>query len=184
MRMKIRQITYVGIFAAITAVCSQIAFPLPFTSVPVTLSLLAVFLCGAVLSPWEAFASQLVYLLIGAIGVPVYAQLTSGPAILFGMTGGYLFAYAMMSPLIAFSAKKFKSHLFPALICGMVLSLIVCYTVGTVWFVLVTQSTFIAALSACVVPFIIPDLAKIALAAVLGVAIRKALHKAKLYEPA
>ena len=151
---------------------------------PFSLSILAVFLCGAVLSPLEAFAAQGVYLLVGAVGVPVYAQLTGGPGVLFGMTGGYLIAYLFMAPIIAFAAKKFKKHLFPALLVGMVLALLLCYAFGTVWFIVVTQSTWVAALTSCVVPFILPDCIKIIAASALALALRKALSKARLYEAA
>ncbi|MCI8501102.1 MAG: biotin transporter BioY [Oscillospiraceae bacterium] len=182
--MKTRQLAYIGIFAALTAVCSQISITLPFTTVPFTLSLLAVFLCGAILSPLEAFAAQGVYLLIGGIGIPVFAQFSGGPGVLFGMTGGYLIAYLFMAPLIAIAAKKFKRFLFPSLLVGMLLSLALCYLLGTAWFVLVTQSTWIAALSSCVFPFAVFDCVKIVIAASLALAIRKALTKAKLYEAA
>ena len=173
--MKTRQLAYIGIFAALTAVCSQISITLPFTTVPFTLSLLAVFLCGAILSPLEAFAAQGVYLLIGGIGIPVFAQFSGGPGVLFGL---------FMAPLIAIAAKKFKRFLFPSLLVGMLLSLALCYLLGTAWFVLVTQSTWIAALSSCVFPFAVFDCVKIVIAASLALAIRKALTKAKLYEAA
>ena len=182
--MKVKQLTYIGVFAALTAVCSQISFPLPFTTVPFSLGILAVFLCGAILSPLEAFAAQGIYLLVGAVGVPVYSQFTGGPGILFGMTGGYLIAYLFMAPIIAFAAKKFKKHLFPALLVGMVLALLLCYAFGTVWFIIVTQSTWVAALTSCVVPFILPDCIKIIAASALALALRKALSKARLYEAA
>ncbi len=182
--MKVRQLAYIGVFAAVIAVCSQISFPLPFTTVPFTLGIFAVLLCGAILSPLESFATLGVYLLIGAIGIPVFSQFTGGVGILFGVTGGYLFSYLFMAPLIALIAKKFKRHLFPALLVGMVLSLILCYTVGTIWFVILTRSTWIAALSSCVIPFILPDCVKIIAAAALALAIRTALSKAGLYETA
>jgi biotin transport system substrate-specific component len=182
--MKTKQLTFIGVFAAVTAVCSQISFPLPFTTVPFSLSIFAVFLCGAVLSPLEAFAAQGVYLLVGAVGLPVYAQFTGGAGILFGMTGGYLIAYLFMAPIIAFAAKMFKKHLFPALIAGMTLALLLCYLFGTVWFMIVTQSTWIAAFTSCVVPFILPDCIKIITASALALALRKALMKGKLYEAA
>lgn len=122
--------------------------------------------------------------MIGGIGIPVFAQFSGGPGVLFGMTGGYLIAYLFMAPLIAIAAKKFKRFLFPSLLVGMLLSLALCYLLGTAWFVLVTQSTWIAALSSCVFPFAVFDCVKIVIAASLALAIRKALTKAKLYEAA
>ena len=182
--MKVRQIAYIGVFAALTAVCSQISFPIPFSTVPFSLGIFAVFLCGAILSPLEALAAEGVYLLIGAVGVPVYSQFTGGPGILFGVTGGYLIAYLFMAPLIALIAKKLKKHLFPSLIVGMLISLFLCYGFGTVWYVLITQSTWVAALSSCVLPFVLFDCIKIVVASALALALRAALSKAKLYEAA
>lgn len=182
--MNVKRMVNIGVFAALTAVCAQISIPLPFTTVPLSMVILAVFLCGAILSPLDAFLAQAVYILVGAIGLPVYAQFTGGPGILFGMTGGYLFAYLAMAPVIALCARRFKKHLYPALLAGMAIALVICYTVGTVWFVIITKATFIAALSSCVVPFVIPDVIKIVIGAALALALRKALSKARLYEAA
>ena len=82
--MKIRSITLVAMFAAVTAVCSQISIPIPFSQVPFSMGIFAVLLTGALLPKYQALAAQLVYLLIGAVGIPVYAQFTGGLSILAG----------------------------------------------------------------------------------------------------
>ena len=182
--MKVKRMVNIGIFAALTAVCAQISFVIPFTTIPFSMVILAVFLCGAILSPLDAFLAQAAYILVGAIGLPVYAQFSGGPGVLFGMTGGYIFAYLAMTPVVALFAKHLKNHLYPALLAGMTVALLICYTVGTVWYVIITQANFITGLSLCVVPFVVPDVIKIIVAASLALALRKALTKARLYEAA
>ena len=174
--MKIKKLVYIGIFAAVTAILSQIALPLG--AIPFSLGTFAVFLCGAILPPPSAFASQCVYLLLGFIGLPVYANFMSGAGILFGMTGGYLMSYPFMALLTAFTVKKAGRHsvIFSAL--GMLSGQFLCYIFGTFWVVLITGSPFISALSTCVFPFLPLDLVKIALAAFSGATLRKTLAKA------
>ena len=179
--MKIRRIAFIGVFAALTAVLAQISFPIPFANVPFTLAIAGVMLTGAILPPVDAFFALLAYLLVGLAGVPVYSQFTAGPGILFGITGGYIFGYAAMAPIIAFAAKRFQKHLYPALIVGMIVGLAVCYIIGTAWYMLLTGADLVVALSGCVIPFIIPDLIKAVLMASLAIALRKALSKANLY---
>ena len=77
-----------ALFAALTAVCSQLAIPMPW-GVPINLALFAVYMAGTMLGPIWGAASQLVYLLLAAVGVPVMAGMQGGPAVLLGKTGGY-----------------------------------------------------------------------------------------------
>ena len=94
-KLSTRDLTLAALFVAVTAVLSQIVIPMPL--VPFNLGVLAIFLCGGMLRKGIAFLSILCYLLLGAVGVPVFAQFSGGPAILFGMTGGYLMAYPVMA---------------------------------------------------------------------------------------
>ena len=81
-----------ALFAALTAVCSQLAIPMPW-GVPINLALFAVYMAGTMLGPIWGAASQLVYLLLAAVGVPVMAGMQGGPAVLLGKTGGYAIGY-------------------------------------------------------------------------------------------
>ena len=94
-----------ALFAALTAVCSQLAIPMPW-GVPINLALFAVYMAGTMLGPVWGAASQLVYLLLAAVGVPVMAGMQGGPAVLLGKTGGYAIGY-LLAALIAgaFAAK-------------------------------------------------------------------------------
>lgn len=89
-----------GVFAAVTAVCSWISIPLPFTPVPINLALLGVYLSGGLLGGHYGFYSQLIYVLLGAIGVPVFAGFSGGFGIISGPTGGYIIGYVFAAIVV------------------------------------------------------------------------------------
>ncbi len=173
--MKPQDLTRVALFAAITAVLSQISIPLPFTPVPITFSIIAVMLAGGVLSPSQAVLSQIVYLLVGAVGVPVYAGMSGGIAKLFGPTGGYLFAYPLMAWFIAVIVKRFAHRSFAALVISMLGSLVICYGLGTPWLAFTAGLSAKSALMAGVLPYLPLDIAKAASCAVICHAVRSRL---------
>lgn len=163
MKLGTRQLTYCALFAALTAVCSQIAIPMP-SMIPINLGLLAVYLSGGLLGGLGGALSQLVFLLLGAAGVPVFAQFRGGLGVLAGPTGGYIIGYVAAAGLIGLLAERWGRG-FWKLAAGMVLGTAVCYAFGTAWFVALTGKGLAAALGACVLPFLPGDAVKIALAA-------------------
>lgn len=103
--MRLRRLALAALLAALTAVCAQIALPNPLLpGVPFTLQIFAVCLTGALLPPRWAFASQAVYLLMGAVGLPVFAGGAAGPAVLFSVVGGFLWAYPFAAAVCAWVA--------------------------------------------------------------------------------
>ena len=109
----------------------------------------------------------LVYLLMGAVGLPVFAGFSGGFGILLGTTGGYLVSYILVGLLYWFITARFGTKT-PVMVVAMVLGLALCYAFGTAWFMVVYARTsgavgLVTALGWCVFPFIIPDLVKIAL---------------------
>lgn len=157
--MKPNDLTRIALFAAVTAVLSQISIPLPFSPVPITFSIVAVMLAGGLLSPNQALFSQIVYLLIGAVGAPVYAGLRGGLPVLFGPTGGYLMAYPLMAFGIALVLKH-SSHKLAALLISMPASLLICYGLGTPWLAYSAGLSLKSALVAGVLPFLPLDILK------------------------
>ena len=95
----IRRAARMAAFVLFTAVGAQLAVRLPWTPVPVTMQTLFVVLAGITLGPRDGAAAMLSYLALGAAGVPVFAGLTFGPAVLFGPTGGYLFMFPAAAAL-------------------------------------------------------------------------------------
>ena len=164
-RSRVYPLILCALFTALTGVFSFLSIPLPFTPVPVNLATLAVMLSGLLLGAKYGTLSQLVYLLAGAIGVPVFSGGSSGLGILTGATGGYLIGYLLCAACCGAIAGNSRSPVrtVPAMIVGIA----VCYTLGTLWYIHLTQVALVPALLSCVLPFIPGDLLKITAAAIL-----------------
>lgn len=157
-------LAYIAVGAALIAICSWISIPL---TVPFTLQTFAVFFILAALGGKRGTFSILVYILLGAIGVPVFAGFSSGIGVLLGNTGGYILGFLLSGIVYLVLTKLFGEHL-PVQIIALVLGLALCYAFGTAWFMVVYTKANGAVglgtvLSWCVFPFILPDLVKLAL---------------------
>ena len=175
-KQRTRDLAYIALFAVLMAVCSWISIP---TVVPFTLQTFAVFLAVGVLGGKRGTLAVLVYILLGAVGVPVFSGFTGGLGILLGTTGGYIIGFLFTALVMWLMAAVLGKKLW-VLAVSMVLGLAVCYAFGTAWFMVVYARTSGAvglgtALGWCVIPFIIPDLAKIALALLLSHRLGKVL---------
>ena len=173
-RSKTYDIVYIAVFAVIMAICSWISIP---AAVPFTLQTFGVFIAVGVLGGKRGSLSVLVFILLGAIGIPVFANFSGGIGVLAGPTGGYIIGF-LFSALLMWAMEKLPGKKSVMQIVSMIAGLIVCYAFGPVWFVIVYGRMngpigFTAALASCVVPFIIPDIIKIALAYVLSRKLRK-----------
>ena len=167
-RNKTYDLVYVSIFVVLIAVCSWISIPL---TVPVTLQTFGVFIAVGLLGGKRGTLAVLVYILMGAIGIPVFSGFTGGIGILAGTTGGYIAGF-LFSALLMWGMEKLFGRGTPVLAGSMVLGLIACYVVGTLWFMAVYAASsgavgIFTVLGWCVFPFIIPDIAKIVLALIL-----------------
>ncbi len=167
---KVRMLVKAGLLCAIICVFSQLVVPIG--PVPFSLSILAVALTGALLPTVWALASVAAYLLLGLFGLPVFAGFSAGAGVLFGPTGGYLIGYFMLAFFASICAKKTVWLRF----MGAALGLLLCYAFGTVWFVAITGTEFVQALWICVIPFVLPDIAKIAVATLAAQAVQKRMQ--------
>lgn len=170
----VKELAFIGVFTAIIAVCSWISIP---ATVPFTLQTFAVFLAIGILGGRNGSISVLVYVLLGAIGVPVFANFSGGLGALLGSTGGYIVGF-IASALIMWLFEKILGHKLWVLAISSVIGLIACYALGTVWFMTVYTKANGAVgigtvLGWCVIPYIIPDLAKIAVAVGISSKLRK-----------
>lgn len=175
-KMQTLDMAYIGLFAVVIAICSWISIP---TVVPFTLQTFAVFLAVAVLGGKRGTLAVIVYVLLGAVGLPVFSGFKGGIGVLLNTTGGYIIGFVFSALVIWAFEKSFGKKTW-ALILSMVLALAVCYAFGTVWFMIVYAKNvgavgLSAVLGWCVIPFIIPDLAKITLAFILSNRISKAV---------
>ena len=155
--------------AALIAVCSWISIPIG--EVPITLQTFAVFLTVGLLGGKLGSISVLVYVLLGAVGVPVFAGFRGGIGVILGTTGGYIVGFICSALVIWLIEHIFGKKPLVSII-AMIIGLAVCYAIGTVWFMVVyTHNTGAVGLGAvlgwCVTPFIIPDIIKIALAFII-----------------
>ncbi len=171
---KTYDIVYVALFAVLITICSWISIP---ATVPFTLQTMGVFLSVAILGGRRGTLSVLVYILLGAIGLPVFSGFTGGIGILLGNTGGYIIGF-LFSALSMWTIEHFFGKSMPAEIISMLVGLIVCYAFGTAWFMFVYTRgngpvSLAAVLGWCVIPFIIPDLVKISIALIIAPKVRK-----------
>jgi len=166
---NVRSLCYIGMCAAIMAACSWITIP---TTVPFTLQTFAVFLSVALLGGKRGTAAVGVYLLLGLIGLPVFAGFTGGVSAFLTPSGGYLIGF-IGTALVMWGFERLLGRSVWALALAMAVGLLVCYAFGTGWFMYIyTRETgpvgLWTVLSWCVFPFLLPDAGKIVLALVLA----------------
>lgn len=175
---KTYDMAYIAVFTVLIAICSWISIP---TEIPFTLQTFAVFLSVAVLGGRRGTTAVLVYILLGAVGVPVFAGFTGGLGVILNATGGYIIGF-ILSALIMWLMESVLGRKLWVQALSMVLGIAACYAAGTVWFIFVYMREtgpigLTTVLSWCVIPFIIPDAVKIALALTLSNTLRRPLSK-------
>ena len=171
---KTRDIVYMSVFTAMISICSWISIP---ASIPFTLQTMGVFTTVGLLGGKRGTLTVLTFILLGAIGIPVFAGLTGGVSVLLGTTGGYIIGF-LLSALLMWGIEAIMGRNQIVLAFSMVAGLIVCYVFGTAWFMMIyTQHSGVIGLSTvlglCVIPFIIPDLIKIGVALFLTNRLKK-----------
>ena len=165
MKNKAYDLVLIALFVALMAICAWITIP---AAVPFTMQTFGVFLALLLLGGKRGAICMAVYLLLGAVGVPVFSGFHGGVSALVGSTGGYLVGF-IVSALLMWALTGFARRNRWTLAVALAVSLLACYAFGTVWFVVVSvragkAMTFGTALSFCVLPYILPDAAKIWLA--------------------
>lgn len=175
-RRKTYDMAYIAVFAVLMAICSWISIP---TAIPFTLQTFAVFLAVTVLGGKRGTMSVLVFVLLGAVGVPVFAGFTGGLYVILGNTGGYIIGFVFAGLLMWLMERLFGRKMWVQAV-SMLLGMVTYYVFGTIWFMIVYMRTtgpvgLTAVLGWCVIPFVIPDLIKAALALFLGNTLRKPL---------
>ena len=167
MKLKTKDLALCALFAALIAVCAWISIP---ATVPFTLQTFAIFAALGLLGGKRGTVAVAVYLLLGAIGVPVFAGFQGGIGALLGTTGGYLLGFLLTALIVWGMEARFGSKTGVFLLSA-VLGMLVCYAFGTAWFLVVYTRTGAitlgVVLAKCVLPFLLPDAVKLALAALL-----------------
>lgn len=168
----VRRLTRVALLTAALAVCAWITIPLPPPMVPFTLQTFGVFLCLLCLGGADGTLAIAAYLLLGAVGAPVFASFQGGVGILLNSTGGYLTGF-LAAALLYWAVTARGRNGWKRRLLGCLLGLALCYLLGTAWFVALYLRAGKAmsvggALLLCVAPYVLPDLVKLGLAAAIA----------------
>lgn len=178
MKIKTKTITECAIFTALLCIFSPLS--LPIGPVPITLSLFAVMLAAIVLGPKKGVAAVVTYILLGAIGLPVFSGAKGGVQVIAGPTGGYIWSYVFLAAIAGLvsgieSENKIMQYAFAFI--GCVVGTAVCYACGTLQYMALSGKGFFQLLAVCVYPFIPLDIVKALCATLLGITVRNALEK-------
>lgn len=174
---KTHNLTFIGLLAALICVLAPISFPIPISPVPISMAFFAIYFCAIVGGMKRGTISVVVYILLGGIGVPVFAGWTAGFQKLAGPTGGYLIGYLFVAAFTGYFADRFEDNL-PICLFGMIMGTLICYLFGTVWLAVLMKVSFGKALFMGVIPYLPGDAVKIALALLSAFPLRKRLKSA------
>ena len=164
---RTKKIVLIGLMTAVTCILGPLSIPLPFSPVPISLTNFAIFLAVFILGMKDATISFIIYLLLGAVGVPVFSAFSGGLGKLVGPTGGYLFGFIFLALIMGFFMEHFDRKIVPTII-GMIIGMAVCYIFGTVWLAKLMSLSFNEALALGVLPYLAGDVAKIIFAVIIG----------------
>lgn len=153
--------------AALTAVAAQWRIYLPFTPVPITGQTFAVLLTSAAMGWKLGAAAQLLYVSVGAIGLPVFADASGGFEVIRGATGGYLIGFVFAAALVGRMAEHRQDRTFATMFTAFILGSVVIYTFGVAGLMVATGWPLVSAVEAGVVPFLLGDLVKASAAGLL-----------------
>lgn len=171
MKSKSHNITVTALFSAVICILSVVT--LPIGPVPLSLSLFAVILSSTVLSVRQSLLSVILYILVGALGIPVFSGFKGGFYVLFGATGGFIFSYIPVAFINSFISSKTNKKM-PKFIGG-ILSLIPLYAWGTLQYSVVCSQDFKASFAICVLPFVAFDVIKAISAVCIGIKLKKVI---------
>jgi len=149
-KLSTNEICYIGVFTAVMIMCAQLAIPMP-GGVPMTMQTWAVSLAGMVLGMKKGGLSAFTYILLGAIGLPVFANATGGLGVIFGPTGGFILSFPIMAFLAGMGAASRSIFL---LIAGLIMGTLLNFFIGMFYFSFIVSSSLNAAFVITVLPFI------------------------------
>lgn len=183
MKLNVRTICMIALLTAVTSVLSIMQIPTPW-GVPFTLQTAAMALSGYVLGAKYGTVSTILYVLLGTIGVPVFAGMSAGPGVLFGATGGYIFGFIFLTFLCGIGRSHMKKGVAGIvwLVVFSALGLAACHILGIIQLKFVAKMTWANAALVGSVPYLAKDIASMIGAYVVAVAIRQALKSTSLFD--
>lgn len=187
--MKTKDLVMCALLAAVICVLAPLSAPIG--PIPISLATFAVMLAAAILGAKWGTIATLIYILLGAVGVPVFAGYSAGVAKLVSSTGGYIIGYIPLAYLTGLgvtlgikTVNNKKVMKYVTLAAGMVVGTVVLYVLGTAWFIHVSGNALADAMGWCVTPFIPGDLLKMVVVALIAPTIRAALIRSNVIETA
>ncbi|MCL2406652.1 MAG: biotin transporter BioY [Defluviitaleaceae bacterium] len=175
-KLTVRDMCLVAIFTAIIAVCAQIQIPQP-SGVPFTLQTWAVALAGLVLGPKRGTLAVLVYIMLGAAGVPVFAGFSGGVGVIMRHTGGFILSFPIVALLAGFAVHK--GGVFRTVL-GLIAGSVVNFTAGLLWFEWIMEFGLPTSFGYAVAPFIVTDIIRVSILPILYKSIKAAMQRAGL----
>ena len=173
-----KNLTLIAVMTAVLCIICPFALPVGFGPVPFTLSTLGINLCVGILGTKRGTISCLLYIFLGAVGLPVFSGFSGGAGKLFGPTGGYIIGYIFLC-LIAGAFIDRGNKWLPAL-TGIICGTVCCYLFGTIWLAYQMHLDFLSAASLGVLPYLPAEIIKIVLTLLIIFPLKRALHKANL----
>ena len=172
-KFELKYLILSALFAALTVICSQISIPMPFSPVPFSLGIVAIFLTGQLLPKKYSLISVLIYLLMGIAGLPVFSNFSGGAGMLLGPTGGFLMGYPLAAFFISALLEKTEKGNFWIVTLITIASIFIIYIPGSALLGRYMGISFPEAFAIGALPFLIPDIIKAALSSLLT----KLIHK-------
>jgi biotin transport system substrate-specific component len=188
--ISIKELCHIAVFTAIIAVVSQLSVPMP-AGVPMTLQTFIVPMAAVVIGTRNGTLSTMLYILLGAVGLPVFAGMRGGIDALLGPTGGFIFSFPFMALItgvgytlaIKISGKiNKKAAFYGVFLVGQLLGVVFNYLIGMLWFSKVTGNSMAGAFVACVAPFIVTSVIKMMMVTVLGPVLKKRMVRSGVLE--
>ena len=174
---KLKNMIIIALFSGIIGILAQLTIPLPL--VPITGQTLAIGLAATILGSRPGTISVILYIIIGSIGVPVFAQMSAGLGVLFGPTGGFIIGFIPTAYIIGAYLEKTRFTIMNAMVSNII-GMFVTLTFGTVWLKIVANLSWTAAFISGFAPFIIVGFIKAILAGWIGIVVRNRLKTARL----
>jgi biotin transport system substrate-specific component len=162
---RVQKMTLTAVFAALLCICSQIVIPLG--AVPITLQTAAVYIAALALGPANGTVAIALYLLLGAVGLPVYAGGTGGFGVLIGPLGGFLWGFLLVPVISGTLIRKLNQKKWISYVIALIPGFFVVFGLGVIWLKYALSLTWGAAMMAGVIPYLPGDFAKIAFAALI-----------------
>ena len=177
--MKTKSMTLIGLVTALLCIVGPITITIPISPIPISLVTLAIWFAIYVLGTKRSVISCILYLGMGAIGLPIFSGFSGGIGKLLGPTGGYLIGYIVLTVVSGWFMDKWPMNRWMQGL-GMTLGVVLCYFMGTAWLMVQMEVNCYSAISMGVLPFVPGDILKLIIAIMIGPVLRKRLVKAGL----